>query len=96
LTPLQTLINLSSELDDGGSDGETEPSSSSAEPKNPKDRKYALYWDEHDDPTYVEPVISAEEQQLRRRKDFNEDRTNIMDDILNPPKVNTNGLRVKC
>ena len=43
-----------------------------------KDRKYALYWDERDDPRYKQDM-SKEEYEHRRRKDFNEGSRSVMD-----------------
>ena len=46
-----------------------------------KDRKYCLYWDPTDDPRYEKKEVSAEEYDRRRRKDFNEGKKGVLDDM---------------
>ncbi len=56
--------------------------------KHRKDRKYALYWDERDDPRYEENIekLTPEEYAYRRRKDFTiEGKKSIMDDMYEKP-----------
>lgn len=67
------------------------------EKKEPrKDRKYCLYWDPEDDPRYEKKEQTSEDRQHRRRKDFNEGKRDVIEDMYNKPMtIAMNGHRRK-